>query len=192
MTGPFDRVPALPVVIPIGLLLFAVLLWRLHTRQLLSVPRASVAGALAVYAGGILATTLFPVYLGMPRADEPWTPGLALVPFHDYEFADALTNVLVFLPLGILIPLLLAYPSWWKVLAWVVAVSLTIELSQLAAQKLVAGGHIADVNDFIFNTVGGAVGYAIFMILTRVPGLDAFVERFRWTQPTSAPEDGLR
>ena len=86
-------------MIPIGLLLFAALLWRLHTRQLLSVPRASVAGALAVYAGGILANTLFPVYLGMPRADEPWTPGLALIPFHAYEFVAAQTNVLVFLPL---------------------------------------------------------------------------------------------
>ncbi len=182
LTGPFDEVSSLPVVIPAGLVLFAVLLWRLQVRRLLSVPRASVAAALAVYAAGILANTLFPLYLSMPRSDS-WTPGVALVPFHDYESLDALTNVVVFLPLGMLIPLLLARPSWWRVLASVMAVSLAIEVSQLAAQGLFAGGHIADVDDFIFNTVGGALGYGLIVILTAFPRTRSVVDRFRWTQP---------
>jgi glycopeptide antibiotics resistance protein len=58
--------------------------------------------------------------------------------------------VAVFVPLGILLQLLMLRPRWWKALLTSAAVSLTIELLQLAAQKLFSGGHVADVNDFIF------------------------------------------
>lgn len=102
-----------------------------------------------------------------------------MIPFHDYELADALTNVAVFVPLGFLLPLLMRRPSWLRVLLTSAAVSLTIELLQLAAQKLFSGGHVADINDFIWNTFGGAVGYAIFVLLTRVPIVAVLVNRFR-------------
>jgi len=170
MNNPFAAVPVLPVVVPLGLALFALLLWRLRARGLFSAPRATVAAALSIYAAGISANTVFPIYLNKPDSG-PWIPALALLPFHDYEVQDALMNMVVFLPLGILIPLVLARPSWWKVLATVVGISLAIEMAQLGAQGLFAGGHIADVNDLIFNTAGGALGYGLFLLLALVPGL---------------------
>jgi glycopeptide antibiotics resistance protein len=179
VNGPFGEVSALPVVVPLGLVLFALLLWRLHARRLLSLPRSAVAGALAVYAAGVMANTVFPIFLRAPDRG-PWSPGLALIPFYDYEVADAVMNTLVFLPLGMLIPLLLSRPTWWRVLAVAVAVSLTIEVTQLAAQGLFGGGHIADVNDVLFNIAGGALGYALFRFLRRVPGFAGFIDRFRW------------
>jgi glycopeptide antibiotics resistance protein len=181
MNNPFAAVPVLPVVVPLGLALFALLLWRLRERGLFSVARATVAAALSVYAAGISANTVFPIYLNKPDSG-PWIPALALLPFHDYEVQDALMNMVVFLPLGILIPLVLARPSWWKVLASVVGISLAIEMAQLVAQGLFAGGHIADINDLIFNTAGGALGYGLFLLLTLVPGLSPLIGRFRWTR----------
>jgi glycopeptide antibiotics resistance protein len=180
MNNPFDAVPVLPVVIPLGLALFVVLLWRLRAKGLFSAPRSAVAAALAVYAAGITANTVFPIYLNNADGGEPWTPWLALIPFHDYEVGDAAMNVAVFLPLGLLVPLVLTRPSWWKILATVMLTSLGIEITQLVAQGVFAGGHIADINDFIFNTVGGALGYGLFKLLTLIPGLNPLIVRFRW------------
>jgi len=171
-SNPFGEVPALPVAVASGAVVFVVLLVLLFRRARATWPRTDVAAVVALYAAGIFANTVFPIFLEPVSSDQPWSPALALIPFHDYEVADALTNVVVFVPLGILIPLLMRRPSFWKVLSAMV-VSLTIELLQLAAQKLFSGGHVADVNDFIWNTVGGVVGFAIFVVLLRVPILSA-------------------
>lgn len=174
----------LPVVIPFGIVIFALLLWRLRASGRFSAPRAAVAAALAVYAAGILANTVFPIFLNPPTHEEPWTPGVVLVPFADYEVGDAVTNVAVFLPLGMLIPLLLARLSWGGMLVAAAGTSLGIELAQLAAQDVFGGGHIADINDLIFNTIGGMAGYGLFMLLLRKPWFARFADRFTWAQPT--------
>ncbi|PZF56128.1 VanZ family protein [Curtobacterium sp. MCSS17_008] len=184
--NPFGEVPALPVALVIGVIVFAVQLALLLRSRRSTWPRTAVAAAIAVYAAGIFANTVFPIFLDPVPDQEPWTPALALIPFHDYEVADALTNVVVFAPLGILIPLLMRRPSWWKVLLTAAAVSITIELLQLAAQRLFSGGHVADVNDLVWNTVGGLVGYVVFVVVSLVPGLSHLVEVFRWHSPAGA------
>ncbi len=178
-SNPFGEVPVLPVAVPFGVVVFVVQLALLLRGRRFTWPRVAVAAAIAVYAAGILANTGFPIFLHPTSRDEPWAPALALIPFHDYELADALTNVAVFVPLGVLLQLLMRRPRWWKALLTSAAVSLTIELLQLAAQKLFSGGHVADVNDFIWNTLGGVIGYAIIVLLTRVPIVAALVNRFR-------------
>src|SRR5690606_20335964 len=180
------EVPVLPVVIPLGVVVFGVLLWRLHARRLFSLPRAAVAAALAVYAGGIVGNTVFPIFLGATAGDGPWLPPVALIPFADYEFADAAVNMLVFLPLGMMLPLLLARPTWWRVLASATAVSLGIEATQFITHELFAGGHISDVSDLISNVAGAAVGYGIFRLLARVPILARLIDHFRWAHPGAA------
>lgn len=187
VSNPFGEVPVLPVVVPLALVVFIVLLWRLHARRLFSVPRASVAAAMAVYAAGIVGNTVFPIYLDAPQTGEPWIPAVALIPFADYEIDDAVTNLLVFVPLGVLIALLMARPTAVKVIAVAAGTSLGIELAQLAAQDFFSGGHIADINDFLSNVAGGAVGYGLFVLLSRIPPLGRFLERFRWRTGGGAP-----
>lgn len=186
-SNPFGEVPALPVAVPFGVVVFLVQLVVLLRGRRLTWPRAAVAAALAVYAAGIFANTVFPIYLNPTPREEPWSPALALIPFYDYELLDALTNVVVFVPLGVLIPLLMRSPSWWKVLVSAAVVSMVIEVLQLAAQKLFSGGHVADVNDFIWNVVGGVIGYAVFVVLTRIPTMSALLNRFGWHSSASAP-----
>lgn len=178
--NPYGEVPALPVASVFGIIVFVVHLVFLLRSGRFTWQRATIAGVIAVYAAGILANTVFPVFLDPLLDAEPWTPALALIPFSDYEAADAVTNVVVFAPLGVLIPLLMRRPSWWKVLLAAAAVSLAIELLQLAAQRLFSGGHVADVDDFIWNTVGGVLGYAVFVLASRTPGLSRLLDVFRW------------
>lgn len=178
----FIEVPMLPIVIPFGVVVFLVLIWVLRSRGRVTFPRASVAAVLAVYAGGVLANTVFPIFLrvGTGFYDGPRPLPLYLVPFVDYEFEDALINVAVFVPLGLLVPLLAARPSWWKVVAIVSGASLAIELTQMATARLALGGHLADINDWMSNILGGIIGYSLFVLVTRSKAIAGFVERFRW------------
>ena len=187
-TNPFGAVPVLPVAIPLGIALFVLLIAVLARRNKLTWARTVTAAVVAVYAAGIFANTIFPIYLSPVDSGEPWTPKLALVPFYDYEVDDALMNVAVFVPLGVLIPLLMRRPSWVKVVLTAVSVSLGIELAQLAAQAFFAGGHIADVNDLMWNTVGGVAGYAVYLLALRIPGLSSLVRLFRWHDDSSASD----
>ncbi|WAC50605.1 VanZ family protein [Frigoribacterium sp. SL97] len=184
--NPFGEVRPLPVALVIGVIVFAVQLVLLRRSRRFTWPRTTVAAAIAVYAAGIFANTVLPIYLNPPPRVEPWTPRLALIPFYDYEVMDAVTNVIVFAPLGILIPLLMRRPSWLKVLLTAAAVSLSIELLQIVTDGLFGGGHIADANDFLWNTVGGAVGYAIFVLVSHTPGLSRLVDVFRGHPTTTA------
>lgn len=186
MSNPFGEVSALPVVIPAGVALFVILVRRLRARRALTAPRAAVGAALSVYAAGVVANTVFPIFLNPPTSEEPWMPAIALIPFHDYEVGDALTNVLVFVPLGVLIPLLVTRPSSLRVLTIAAGVSLAIELMQLGAQAFFAGGHVADINDFLFNVIGAAIGYGVFLLLRRIPLVGRWFDRFRWTGAPAA------
>lgn len=76
-----------------------------------------------------------------------------------------LGNIVMFMPIGFFAGLLSDRPSWWKGTLWTFALSLFIELSQLFACRG------TDVDDLILNTLGGVMGYWLFLLLRRVnPG----------------------
>jgi glycopeptide antibiotics resistance protein len=172
----------LPIVIPLGIVIFLVLIQVLRSRGRVTLARASVAAVLAIYAGGVVANTIFPIFLriGTGFYDGPRPLPLYLVPFAYYGLEDALINVAVFVPLGILIPLLVSRPSWWKVVAIVAGASLAIELTQMAVARLASSGHLADINDWLTNVLGGVIGYGLFLLATRSRTIARFVEHFRW------------
>lgn len=182
----FRQVPVLPVVIPLAVVVFAALVWLLSRRGRLSMPRVAVALAVCVYVGGVVANTVFPIFLDKPRSDAAWNAHLHLVPLTHYELADAVSNIVVFLPVGILLPLLVARTSWRSVVAGAALFSLAIEVTQFVTAHLLDGGHIADVNDLLSNVVGGAVGAALFAVVARVPYGSRVIDRFRW--PADAPD----
>jgi glycopeptide antibiotics resistance protein len=180
----FGAVPVLPVVIPLSVALFVVLIAALRARRRLTLPRAAVAAALSVYAGGILANTVFPIYLDSPPSEGPWIPPVNFTPVVGYEWQDAVVNMLVFLPLGILVPLLVSRPTWWRVVPVIAGISVAIELAQFVTAGLAAGGHIADVNDWFCNTAGGAVGFGLLTVLTKLPVTAQLIDPFRWLGPS--------
>lgn len=179
----FGEVPVLPVVVPIGGAVLAVALWHLHRRGRVTAARATVALALGVYAAGIVANTVFPIFLDKPSRAARWTQFVNLTPGSGYELADAAMNVCVFVPLGALLHLVVPHWPWWRALAAATAVSLSIELTQYVTANLLGGGHISDVNDLAFNVLGAAVGIGLLAGLSRVAVTAHLIERFRWSQP---------
>lgn len=176
----FQEVPVLPVVVPLAALVLAVLVWHLHRRGLLTPARVAVAVALCVYVSGIVANTVFPIFLDKPDSGVAWDAYLDLGLLGDYEVTDAIMNICVFVPVGVLVPLVLPAASWLRVLAVATAFSLAIEVSQLLTANLLGGGHVADANDLLFNVAGAALGYALLRVGERVPAAARVVSRFRW------------
>lgn len=81
-----------------------------------------------------------------------------------------LGNIIMFIPVGFFAGLLMDKPLCWKGALCAFGLSLFIELAQL----FVCRG--TDVDDLILNTLGGVLGYWLFLLLRRIdPG---FVGRF--------------
>ena len=77
-----------------------------------------------------------------------------------YAVVNLLGNVLMFLPLGFLLPALWErFRKWWKALLWGGLIIVCVELAQLFA--LVGK---CDVDDLILNMLGIAGGYGIFRL----------------------------
>jgi glycopeptide antibiotics resistance protein len=122
-----------------------------------------------VYVAALVVVTLLPVEWSLGLDEDKWPTDLRpqLVPFDGIlvelsrspleTLAEMFGNVLLFAPIGFLLPLLFpAMRRWWRVLAVGVGVSLTIELYQLAWP----GVRKADVNDVLLNALGAVLGFA--------------------------------
>ena len=95
---------------------------------------------------------------------KPFSPKLVLIPFRDMISCpvDTALNVLLFVPLGIFLPIMYkSFNKLNKVALLGFMLSLTIELIQMY-------GHGAtDINDLITNTVGACLGFGIYKIAAK-------------------------
>ena len=97
------------------------------------------------------------VLVGMPNVFYlRFDPTLQLLPFMTLEedLGSALLNIVMFIPLGILLPVLWKkFRKMGSTLIFCFAASLFLEVSQIFTYRL------TDINDLITNTLGGLLGY---------------------------------
>lgn len=80
-----------------------------------------------------------------------------------YKISNLLGNIIGFVPLGILLPLLSRrLRTFPRKVFMVFLFSLAFELFQLFTML-----GIFDIDDLLLNTIGGAIGYMIFLILRK-------------------------
>lgn len=80
----------------------------------------------------------------------------------DRMFSQGIANLLMFVPLGLLIPVVFARArSFLKTTVLVLVCTLSIEFCQYFM------GRSADIDDVLLNLLGGVVGYALFALLER-------------------------
>jgi len=89
---------------------------------------------------------------------------------------NARGNIALFIPLGILLPLLWRRLRFWNGLLVATAVSVSIELLQYLSRGW-GGNRLADVNDVILNVAGACLGLALVSVLRLRPGARTVIAR---------------
>jgi glycopeptide antibiotics resistance protein len=121
---------------------------------------------LAVYTAAGLLITLSP-----QPVDRPYDRALAhllqtlhahnMPAFINYNFVESGSNVVLFLPLGLIVTLLLASKFWWLAPATGLIASTVIELAQLIFLPY----RSASPGDVIANTAGAIIGTLIALVV---------------------------
>ncbi len=126
----------------------------------------------AVYVAIILGMTLLPIF-GIEPNDPiivQLTPFQTIVTAFDRgirsrDFILLLGNIAMFVPVGILVPLLTGRRQLLPVFLVGLAFSGAIELTQLAISLLLGFGYrTANVDDVITNVAGAVLGYVAFVV----------------------------
>ncbi len=88
--------------------------------------------------------------------------GLNLIPFSGGSPQDAISNAVVFFPLGLLLGANLKQIGFWPKVRFIFYVSLAVEILQF-----ICAIGVTDVTDTIMNTAGGLVGLALYGLCSR-------------------------
>ena len=118
------------------------------------------------YALSVVAITIFPI---RPRpagywTGEPWWTVFHWIPF-DVDGPSFTLNVIMFVPFGVLVPLLWRRADHYRRIAtWASGASLAIELTQLVVGLTIGSRRTVDVNDLITNVAGALLGLLILRL----------------------------
>ena len=129
--------------------------------------RAKITFAtLFVYAAGVIAITVLPIHRRPAGywAGEPWWTMFRWIP-GDVDLPSFVLNVIMFIPCGVLLPLLWRPADDSRRLALVaVTASASIEVLQFVLGITLGSRRTVDVNDLIANTAGALIGLAILRL----------------------------
>lgn len=125
-----------------------------------------------IYLCIIIYVTLIPFHIVIINLNKNPLDYINLVPFKDIRFQyyhgaykEIILNVIMLVPFGFLLPII-NKTNIFKVVFYTFMTSLTIESIQLLYHL---GSNLThrscDITDLITNTIGGLIGYIIYMIL---------------------------
>jgi glycopeptide antibiotics resistance protein len=128
--------------------------------------RPAIGMLFGLYVAGVLAVTIFPISVHDAAywAGEPWWTVFRWVPF-DVDAPSFVGNVIMFVPLGVLAPLLWPVTdSTRRLAAYAVSASAAIEATQLVLGVMLGSRRAVDVNDLIANTAGAVLGLLLLRL----------------------------
>lgn len=171
-------VPTLPVLVPLTAAAIATMLWWLHRRGRLTALRAAVAVGVCVYGAAVLGHVLLPFPIDTDDT-RSWRVWLHLTPLVDVaeDPIGIILNIALFLPLGLLLPLVAPVESARRAVLLGFLASLMIEATQFLAAITVSPGRIADVDDLIGNTLGALLGFVLFRLLVMISAVARLAAR---------------
>lgn len=83
----------------------------------------------------------------------------------DEFWINIISNVVIFVPWGFLLPVLWSkFKKWTAVIPMCLGITVFIEIYQLFIWRN------TDIDDVILNFIGGIIGYALFLILHKIVG----------------------
>ncbi|WP_433721765.1 VanZ family protein [Actinoplanes sp. CA-051413] len=119
-----------------------------------------------LYAVGVIAITVFPIRVRSAAywTGEPWWTMVHWIP-GDVDAPSFVLNVIMFIPLGVLLPLLRpSLDAVRRLAGCAAAASSAIELIQFVLGMTLGSRRTVDVNDLIANTAGALLGLLILRL----------------------------
>ena len=140
----------------------------MRRRGAVSRRRVIAASVFFLYALAVVAITVFPIRVREAEwAGAGWQDVIQVIPFYVTPVSFVL-NVIMFVPFGVLVPLLWPRADAVRWLAgWAAGASLGIELTQFVLWVSLGSHRTVDVNDLIANTAGALLG--LLVLRTVVP-----------------------
>ncbi len=124
-----------------------------------------------LYGLGVVAVTVFPIRPRPPGywTGEPWWTVIHWVPF-DVDGPSFVLNVIMFVPFGVLLPLLRrSADAVGRMAATAVCASAAIEIAQFVIGLTLGSRRTVDVNDLIANTAGALLGLLVLRLAVPAP-----------------------
>lgn len=120
---------------------------------------------LFVMLANIVGIPTFSEYIRLSALGENlFNPNINLIPFNDGFSLSFILNILLFIPLGFLCPLISKnYQRIKSILLIVFILSFSIEISQLFTLY-----RATDINDLITNIIGTIIGYCCFNFIKKL------------------------
>lgn len=164
--------PALPILLPLGVVLMVASWGLLRRRDTLTARRLFTAWFAGWYAVAVIGATLLPLHLAWGEgAGEPELDRIILIPLTTMRVDDFLLNIVMTLPLAALLRVVFSVREKSRVVLAGFVASAVIEVTQAVLVIAFHGNRWADVNDLISNTLGVLLGYLAFH---RALGVESF------------------
>ncbi len=184
-------IPFLPAGALFALCIYFIFYLRKWIKSKESVIFIFLKTCLFIYICGIINYTLFPLLVDPVLLQDrvkdfqgayinfiPFATILEIARTHYFTAAimQVLLNIVLFIPLGILVPMCFQNKNLKAVASLSLIASLSIELIQFI-QNIIYGApfKFTDIDDVILNVSGGIIGYGIYYLIR--PFSQAFLER---------------
>jgi glycopeptide antibiotics resistance protein len=127
--------------------------------------------AFAVYVLGVMHYTLGLYLLALRRLFNPhlmpvrigFYPEFNLIPLTLTAPVTFTLNILLFVPFGLLLPLVSKYKNAQQVVLAGFLLSFCIEVLQIGTE-----GRVSDINDLITNTFGAWLGFLLYSLISKL------------------------
>ncbi|WP_433306655.1 VanZ family protein [Actinoplanes sp. CA-030573] len=158
-------VPALPILLPLGVLAMVVSWLLLRRRGLLTPMRLAACWFAGWYAVAVLGATFLPMHLA--PGSPPQLFRINPLPLYALRPTDFVLNVVMTLPFAGLLDILFGIRDRARVLRLGLMLSASIEITQAVLILTVHDNRWAEANDLVSNVLGVYLGWLAFHALLR-------------------------
>jgi glycopeptide antibiotics resistance protein len=169
-------IPALPILVPLGIVLMVVSAVVLRRRGELDPWRLGACWLAGWYAVAVLGATMLPLPLSW-GAGDPELYRILWLPIATMRPDDFILNIAMMLPLAALLHVVFGVRDRRRVVRTGFAISAAVETVQLFLILFLHGNRWADTNDLIANTLGAWLGWLAFQRLLRHEGIRRVARR---------------
>jgi glycopeptide antibiotics resistance protein len=192
---PFHQltVPALPIVLPLGLLLMVVSALLLRRSGRLTGARLATAWLAGWYLVAVIGATLLPMPLAWGAGAGPAELyRIDPTPFTDLRVDDFILNILMTVPVAAVLYLVFGVRGRGRVVLVAAALSAAIEVIQGILVLTLHGNRWADVNDVVANTSGAWLGHLLCWGAMGSAAVRRLADRCRLTPETDQATPRVR